>query len=292
VRDPERRVAVTHVADDHPHADEVVDVGELAIPGTHLLVDRPQVLRPAGDRRPHLRPFERLGERRHDLVDDALPFGLAFGDHALELAELLRVQRLEGEVLELPLDPVDAEPVRERRIDLEGLGRLPDLLLAWQRMDRAQVVEPVAQLDQQDAQILRRREHHLAQRLGLLRLTGVQRQRIDLRDAVDEEGDVGAEGFLDLLEGDRRVLDDVVEHRGLEGGGVHAELGEQPRDLHRMPDERLPGLAELPGVVFLGEPVGALEALDVDARGQPADLAQIPIEGAAGVTESTRQDAA
>ena len=44
----QRAVAVLHRVDDHPHADEVVDLVELLAPHDHLLVDRPVVLRPAG----------------------------------------------------------------------------------------------------------------------------------------------------------------------------------------------------------------------------------------------------
>ena len=49
------------------------------------------------------------------------------------------MQRLEREVLELPLERVDAEPVRKRRVDLERLPRLLDLLLLAEVLDRADV---------------------------------------------------------------------------------------------------------------------------------------------------------
>ena len=62
-------------------------------------------------------------------VDVLLPLGAALVDHRLDLGVLARVERLEGEVLELPLDRVDAEAVRERRVDLERLARLLELLL-------------------------------------------------------------------------------------------------------------------------------------------------------------------
>jgi hypothetical protein len=58
-----------------------------------------------------------------------LAVGAALGDHRLDLGVLPRVQRLEREVLELPLHLVNAEPVRERCIDLERLLRLLHLLL-------------------------------------------------------------------------------------------------------------------------------------------------------------------
>jgi hypothetical protein len=78
--------------------------------------------------------------------DVALAVGAALGDHRLDLRVLARVERLEGEILELPLERVDAEPVRERRVDLERLLRLLHLLLLRQVLDRAEVVEAVASL--------------------------------------------------------------------------------------------------------------------------------------------------
>jgi hypothetical protein len=40
-------------------------------------------------------------------------------DEAVDLGVELRVQHREGQVLELALDRLDAEPVRQRRVDLE-----------------------------------------------------------------------------------------------------------------------------------------------------------------------------
>ena len=53
------------------------------------------------------------------LGDVALAICAALGDHRLDLLVLARVQGLEREILELPLEGVDAEAVRERRVDLE-----------------------------------------------------------------------------------------------------------------------------------------------------------------------------
>ena len=77
------------------------------------------------------------------------------------------MQRREREVLELPLDRVDAEPVRDRRVDLEGLLGLLDLLLLGYRADRAHVVQAVGELDQDDPDVRGHRDHHLAVVLGL-----------------------------------------------------------------------------------------------------------------------------
>ena len=54
-----------------------------------------------------------------------------FATDALQLVVDLRVEEAERVVLELALDPVDAEAVRERRVDVERLLR--DLALALRR---------------------------------------------------------------------------------------------------------------------------------------------------------------
>ena len=68
---------------------------------------------------------ERLELGRDDLAglgDVALALVALLGDEPLDLVVLARVQRLEGEVLELPLERVDTEPVRDRRVDVERLS--------------------------------------------------------------------------------------------------------------------------------------------------------------------------
>ena len=67
------------------------------------------------------------------VVDVVLALLALLVDQALDLLVLARVQRGEGEILELPLDRVDAEPMRDRRVDLQGLLGLVDLLLLGQR---------------------------------------------------------------------------------------------------------------------------------------------------------------
>ena len=80
------------------------------------------------------------------VVAGALDVGLALvallGHEQLDLAELAGMQGGEGEVLELPLDRVDAEPVRERREDLDrllafsccfGFGIAPIVRMLWSR---------------------------------------------------------------------------------------------------------------------------------------------------------------
>jgi hypothetical protein len=198
------------------------------------------------------------------LADVALALIALLGDQALDLLVLARVQRGEREILELPLDRVDAEPVRERRVDLERLARLLHLLLLGHRLDRAHVVQAIGELDQDDPHVGGHRHHHLAVvvRLGLVaRLEGDPGQ---LRHPVDERGDLLAEALAHLLDRRGGVLDRVVQQRGAERLGVQPHARADPRHADRVHDEVLPGLAPLRRVVLAGEHERLLHAGAVD----------------------------
>ena len=162
-----------------------------------------------------------------------------------ELAERLGLQRLEAEVLELPLDLPDPEPLRQRGVDLHRLAGDPLLLLGLEGAQRAHVVEPVGELDEDDPDVLGHRQEHLPDVLGLLLLVAVGAELRELRDAVDEVGDLGAEPLLDVGEAVLGVLGDVVEERGRDRDRVDAELREDLGRGDRVGDVRLARGADL-----------------------------------------------
>ncbi len=82
----------------------------------------------------------------------------------------VRLEHLERQVLELPLDLPDAETLRQWCIDLSRLAGDALLLLGRQRGDGAHVVQPIGELDEHDTDVLRHRQEHLADVLGLLLL--------------------------------------------------------------------------------------------------------------------------
>src|SRR4029078_13382104 len=111
--DPNRAVAVLDRVDDHAHRGEGVDLVELAPFLGHLRVDRIEVLGTAGDLRGDSDRIELLGQVATRTRHVALALRAVLVHERLYLAVLARVQRREGEVLELPFDRVDTEPVRE-----------------------------------------------------------------------------------------------------------------------------------------------------------------------------------
>jgi hypothetical protein len=175
------------------------------------------------------------------------------GHHRGDLGVLPRVQDLERKILELPLQLVDAEPMRERRVHLERFLRLLHLLLLAEVFDRAQVVQPVGQLDQDDADVLRHRHDHLPVVLRLRLLTTLERRSGQLRDALDETGDLGAELRPQLIELRLGVLENVVQQRS--GDRLLVEMQFRANLRHRpgVVDELLARAARLAAVRALGE---------------------------------------
>ena len=165
--DADRAVAVLHVRDDDTHRREVIDLVELAALARHLRVDREEVLGAARDQHGDPDRLELLLEVGAGGRHIALALLALLRDEALDLGVLARVQHRKRKILELPLDRVDTKAMGDRRVDLERLARLLELLLLRQRTERAHVVEAIGKLDQDDAHVARHRDDHLAVVLGL-----------------------------------------------------------------------------------------------------------------------------
>ena len=136
----------------------------------------------------------------------------------------------ERERLHLGHHLVHADALGERRVDIHRLARDPAaLVLRWDVMERAHVVQPVGELDQQHADVVAQGEQELAQILGGALVLRLRLDLAELGDAVDQPGDVLAEQLLDLLGRGERVLDRVVEDRGDDRLVVELEVGEDAR---------------------------------------------------------------
>ena len=82
------------------------------------------------------------------------------------------------------------------------------------------IVEPVGDLDENDADILAHGDEHFPQVLHLLVFLGGVLDTGQLADALHQVGDGGREQLFHILVGGGGVLDDVVEQGGHDGLGV------------------------------------------------------------------------
>ena len=148
--DAEDAVAVAYRVDKDADGREVVDLGELLGLAGHLLPDGVHVLRPAGDVGLDANLLQLAGQDLAEVGNERLAVGAVARDAADDVFVRVWLEVAERQVLELPLDLADAEPVRERRVDVERLARDLAALGFGERLQGPHVVEPVCQLDEDD----------------------------------------------------------------------------------------------------------------------------------------------
>ncbi len=246
--DAQGRVAIADLVNEQPDRVDVVDLAELGTLALHLLPDAVDMFRPTLD----VGHDPGCLETRSQFGDGPLDVGLAAGSSGIQqsgqVTEAFRLERLEGEVLEFPLDLPDPEPLGEWRVDLHRLASDALLLVDRQGRQRAHVVEPVGQLDQDDPDVLSHRQQHLADVLGLLLFMAVGAEFGQLGDAVHQVGDLGPEILLDGRKAVLGVLGCVVQQRRLDGRRVEPELGQDLGGRDRMDDIWLAGRSLLAGM--------------------------------------------
>ena len=126
-------------------------------------------------------------------------------------------------------------------------------------MERAHVVQPVGELDQEHADVVAEREQEFAQILGGPLILRLGLDLAEFGHSVDQPGDVLAEMLFDLLRSGERVLDRVVEDRGDDGLVVELEVGENPRDLDRVAEIGVARGPHLGAVRLHREDIGAVD---------------------------------
>jgi hypothetical protein len=152
-------------------------------------------------------------------------------------------------------------------------------------MQRAHVVEPVGELDEQDADIVDDGEQELAEILALRRLLRDQVELLDLGQPVHQPADIGPEHALDLLERGGRVLDRVMQHGCHDRGVVELEIGQEGGDFERMGEERVARGTLLRAVRAHGVDIGPVEQVLVGIRivaANPVDEFVLPHHAHAG----------
>ena len=277
VHDAERRVARLHVVDDDAHRADVVERLDARLLAAHLAPDAEDVLGPAAHVGPDPRRGELALERRDHVLDVALAVEPALVDQLRDLPVGLRLDRAERQVLELPLELPDAEPVRERRVEVEHLARglAPQRLV--RRHEPAERREPLGELEDHDPDVLDHREQHLAEVLRLRRALLRRRadaarpDRVHARDAGDEPRHVVAEARGDLGGVERTAARQHGEQRAADRRRIQLQPRDDACDPESAVDELLAVGAGL--VAGAGErPVERLaEALDRVARVGPGE---------------------
>ena len=180
-------------------------------------------------------------------------------DFFLQCKESFRLEIAERQVLQLAAHDTHTEAERDRRIDVQSFARNALLLFGLEVFERAHVVKPVGQLNQNDADIVHHGEQHLADVFGLALFGSHHFEAADFGYAFDEMSDVGAKALFDPGDGILRIFDGVVENRGGEGGGVETHVREDVGDFEQVSEIRVTRTAELVVVTLGGDFVGAAD---------------------------------
>ena len=247
------RVAVLDVGNQHAQRAHIVDVVERKRLLAHLVVDAVDMLGPSGDVGDHVRPGEPGGERGDRIADIVFPLRASRGEHAGDPAVHHRLHQAKCKILKLPFELPDAEAIGEWRVEIQGFAcQRRALRMIVPGSEVTQGLDARREADQHHAHVGHHREQHLAQRLGLGRVTGRDRrgaghvtQFVQARHSFHQLRNLGAEGRQ------HRGLPVAIEVRQREQPArrdraiVQTQALEQRRDGVRVPVRRFAG-AEQP----------------------------------------------
>ena len=127
-------------------------------------------------------------------------------------------------------------------------------------------MQPVRELHQDHAHVLRHGHQHLADVLGLGLLLAAEGDLVQLGDTGDELAHGGAETALEILDRQVGVFHGVMEDGRRQRVPIELELGEDGRNTQRMLDELLARETVLVVVGAGRRFVGARKELDVLGR--------------------------
>lgn len=262
VQHAQRGVAVDHARQDDAKSVDVRHLGKTQLVLLHAQIERIQ--RAFAPGQACLQAC--AGELRIDLVLHALDQVAAAlaraGDGLFQRGIAPGMQVAEGQVLQLAVGLVQAQAVGDGCVDLQRLRRDAAPLVARHVAHGAHVVGAVGQLDQDDAHIARHGQQHLAEGLGLVFLTRVELQLVQLGEAVDQLGHVLAEALGEVRLGDAAVFHRIVQQRGHQGRGVELPARAQRGDGNGMGDVGFAAAAPLVAVGQVGKGIGFAHLLD------------------------------
>ncbi len=186
VDDAQHFVALAHGIDNHPEGDQVMNLLKVDSLPLHLEIDGIKMLEATGNLALDPLLFKFGGDQFFNLSDIAFPLFLLATDLFGEFLVGLGFKVAKTEVFQFTFEPADTESVGKRRINIESFPG--DAFLLFNRLVRQgpHIVDPVSQLDQNNADIPCHGDKHLAEVFCLAFLVGTQKKLADFGHAVDQ----------------------------------------------------------------------------------------------------------
>ncbi len=289
MNEAEDGVAGGHVLGDNADGQQIVDLIEGNLGSLLLLKDGIEALDAPLDAGLDAVFAQLLGERVFHAAQELLALDAPGFNGCSDLLIAHRIGVAEGQVFQFAAHFAHAQPVSQRRVNVERLAGDGLLAVGLQMLERAHVVQPVGQLDEHHAHIRDHGQQHLAHVFCLAVLAIGELDFVDLGDALDDVGHLVAEAGGNLLIGGGSVFHRVVQQARGDGGRVHLHLRQHFGHFKRMNNVRLARGAHLPVMMLdaelprladqrnvFGGPVGVdllEQCLQTPAHGLLIDLA-------------------
>jgi hypothetical protein len=208
---------------------------------------------------------ETLVKDRVDIAEELFALLPVCLNRGTDLTPANRINVAKRQIFKFTAKFSHTETVGEGGIDVECLSSDGLLALRLQMFQRAHVVKTVGKFDEHNADIGNHGEEHLSDVLCLTILAIGELDFVDFGDAINDVGDLFAEGCSNFTAGHGGIFDGIVEKAGCDGGGVELHLGQDPGYLKWMQGKGIARRAFLAGMMLQAKFVSLLNDGDVVA---------------------------
>ena len=160
--DPQCRITVFHRLNDNTNGKEIVDLIDGLMLIDHLAINAEEMLGTSLNVRLDSCVDNVLAHFLYQAVDISLAFLLAQCHLLHQIIVSLWLQILQGQIIQFDLNLGDTQPLCQRGINLHRLLGFFLLLLRCHILQGTHIVQPVCQLNQNDTDVLRHGQKHLA----------------------------------------------------------------------------------------------------------------------------------
>jgi hypothetical protein len=275
----QRQVAGGEVGHDQPYAEEVVHLGKRDVLVDHLAVDGVERFFAGADLGPDAETGQRLFGGAGDAAEGIAPGAGCHLDGLGQGVVAHRVQVAKGQVLQFAVQAMQPQPVGDGGVDFEGFVGDAYLAVPADGVQRAHVVQPVGQLDEDDAHVARHGQQHLAEGFGLGGFAVAEFHLVQLGQTIDHVGHHAAKLLGEFGLGDGGVFEGVVQQGGAQGIAIELPAGTDQRHRDGVGDVGFTGGALLSAVGLLGHLKGMADALQVGVGQVDARLGQQRVDG-------------